>query len=166
MAASSLYEVMATRISSPFVFRTPEAMQTWAGRLAKILKPGDVVALIGGLGAGKTTFVQGIARAWGTREPASSPTFALANEYRTSHGVIYHMDMYRLSPKELAAFPIDEYWGGDALCLVEWADRVQSRWPQDTLAITLRSPSANTREAQFLKLSRTWERRLSKFHAG
>src|SRR5579864_3541438 len=109
-------------------FRGPEALQRWGAKLARLLRPGDVVALVGVLGAGKTTLVQGIAAARGYRRGANSPTFALANEYRTPRGTMYHMDMYRLSPPEAAAFPLEDYWGR-GVCLVEWADRVQDRWP-------------------------------------
>ncbi len=119
---------MASRI---FKFNSPEELCAWGGKFAKRLRVGDVIALIGGLGAGKTTLVQSIAKAWGYREGASSPTFALANEYRTPRGMIYHMDMYRLTKKEIAAFPIEDYWGS-GLCLIEWADRIRARLPVST----------------------------------
>src|SRR5436309_5462148 len=93
------------RKSSSMVFTTPEAMQAWGKRLAHFLKGGDVVALIGNLGAGKTTLVQGIAAGWGYARRANSPTFALVNEYRSPRGNHLHMDVYRLSEKELDAFP-------------------------------------------------------------
>src|SRR3954467_6787224 len=101
------------------VFPTPEAMQAWGRRLARVLKPGDVVALVGDLGAGKTTLVQGIAAGWGYRRRANSPTFALVNEYRSSRGPLLHMDMYRLSPVELQGFPLEEYLGPEAVCVIE-----------------------------------------------
>ena len=119
-------------------------MQTWGRRFAKQLKPGDTVALVGELGSGKTTLVQSIARAWGYRRGANSPTFALANEYETPHGPIYHMDMYRLSQRELETFPLEDYWGR-GLCLIEWADRVRHRLPAATLEIRLKTLSPNIR---------------------
>ena len=94
------------------VFKSPEALEAWGKRFAKTLKPNDVVALVGTLGAGKTTLVQSIAEAWGYRRGATSPTFALANEYETPRGMIYHMDMYRLSPQETEAFPLEELESG------------------------------------------------------
>jgi tRNA threonylcarbamoyladenosine biosynthesis protein TsaE len=112
-------------------------MQDWGRRFAKQLKPGDTVALVGELGSGKTTLVQGIAKAWGYRRGANSPTFALANEYETPRGTIYHMDMYRLSQRELGTFPLEDYWGR-GLCLIEWADRVRDRLPSAALEVHLR----------------------------
>src|SRR3979409_1028715 len=98
-------------VSHTLALRSPLAMQAWGRRFAKELRQGDVVALVGELGAGKTTLVQSIAAAWGYKRGATSPTFALANEYATPRGAIYHMDMYRLSARELAVFPLEEYWG-------------------------------------------------------
>src|SRR5437667_8592329 len=123
--------------SRTLTLKSPQEMAVWGRHFAGKLKKGDVVALVGELGAGKTTLVQSIAQAWGYRRVANSPTFALANEYETPRGTIYHMDMYRLKPNELAGFPLEDYWGG-GLCLVEWADRVQDRLPQGTLQVKLK----------------------------
>ena len=112
-------------------------MDVWGRQFAKALRVGDVVALVGELGAGKTTLVQSIARAWGYRRSASSPTFALANEYETPRGTIYHMDMYRLKERELADFPLEDYWGA-GLCLIEWADRVRGRLPASAIEVRLK----------------------------
>src|SRR6185295_18417678 len=105
---------MASPISNknapPLTFNSPEELQSWGRRFAKKLRMGDVVALVGGLGAGKTTLVQSIAEAWGYKRGANSPTFALANEYQTPRGTIYHMDVYRLKENELSSFPLEEYW--------------------------------------------------------
>src|SRR5580693_6788060 len=116
---------MALRTS---VFNSPAEMQAWGKDFARELKVGDVVALVGELGAGKTTLVQSIAAAWGYKRGAVSPTFSLANEYETPRGMIYHLDMYRLSPGELVAFPLEDYLA-QGLCLIEWADRVHDRLP-------------------------------------
>jgi tRNA threonylcarbamoyladenosine biosynthesis protein TsaE len=114
---------------------------------------------MGPLGAGKTTLVQGIAEGRGYKRGANSPTFALANEYGTKKGNVYHMDMYRLTEPELRAFPLEEYWQ-DGLCLIEWADRVRDRWPEDTLAIELRAPNPDTRTLTIQKPSPRWRTRL------
>ncbi len=124
--------------------RSPEAMRAWGHKFAKRLRVGDVVALVGELGAGKTTLAQAIAEAWGYRGGASSPTFSLANEYPTPRGMIYHMDMYRLSKSDVASFPLEDYWG-TGLCLIEWADRVKNRLPLRTIALHLKMTGPATR---------------------
>ena len=122
------------------IFKTPAATQAWAKRFAAGLKPGDVVALIGPLGAGKTTFVQGLARGWKARGAISSPTFALVNEYPSPRGPMYHMDMYRLSPREIKFFPLEDYLGA-GLCVIEWADRIAARLPAQTKVLRLSVPA-------------------------
>jgi tRNA threonylcarbamoyladenosine biosynthesis protein TsaE len=146
-------------VSRTLTFKSADALQAWGRRLARRLRPTDVVALIGPLGAGKTTLVQSIAEVWGYRRGANSPTFALANEYPTPRGVVYHMDMYRLSPRERDAFPLEEYWG-HGLCLVEWADRVRDRWPENTLEIVFTIPSAETRRLSLPRPNPAWQKRL------
>ena len=123
--------------SRTLTFDSPEEMVAWGRRFAKGLGKRDVVALVGELGSGKTTLAQSIAQAWGYRRGANSPTFALANEYETPHGRIYHMDMYRLKPHELDGFPLEDYWGG-GLCLIEWADRVEGRLPPGAIEVKLK----------------------------
>src|ERR1700690_3142368 len=123
-------------VSRILVFNSPADMQAWGKGFAKTLNPGDVVALVGELGSGKTTLVQSIAEARGYKRGANSPTFALANEYETPRGTIYHMDMYRLTPPELLSFPLEDYWG-QGLCLIEWADRVLDRLPTSIYEVHL-----------------------------
>lgn len=134
-------------VTRTFKLKSPEATAQWARAFAKTLRVGDVVALVGSLGAGKTTLVQSIAKAWGYTQGANSPTFALANEYTTPRGMIYHMDMYRLTPKELAAFPLEDYWES-GLCLIEWADRIADRLPARYTEIQLKITGPNSRTLQ------------------
>jgi len=126
-------------------------MEAWGKGFARTLRPGDVVGLVGELGSGKTTLARSIAAAWGYARGANSPTFALANEYQTARGTIYHMDMYRLSPKELAGFPLEDYWGL-GLCLIEWADRVRDRLPAGTIEIDLKIKNETTRVLSVKKI--------------
>ncbi len=107
-------------------------------RLAKSLFPGAVIALVGPLGAGKTTLTRAIAIALGV-EPRliASPTFALVHEYPGRLSV-YHFDVYRLANiDEFLGLGADEYLHGDGVCLVEWADRVIVAMPADHLRIEL-----------------------------
>jgi len=124
------------RIRKSTVIDSPEAMRRWGREFAKTLRWGDVVAFMGPLGAGKTTLIQGIAAGWGSPSLAVSPTFALAHEYPSKRGTLFHMDMYRLSKRELADFPLEDYLG-QGVCLIEWADRIRDRWPERTFQVSL-----------------------------
>ncbi|WP_054950888.1 tRNA (adenosine(37)-N6)-threonylcarbamoyltransferase complex ATPase subunit type 1 TsaE [Numidum massiliense] len=106
-----------------------------AERLAAIVQPGDVLALTGHLGAGKTTFTQGFATALGVTEQVNSPTFTLIKEYE-GRLPFYHMDLYRLSAEEEALeLGIEEYFCGDGVSVVEWPERLGDYLPDDALHI-------------------------------
>jgi len=103
--------------------------------LGSLLRVGDIVCLQGELGAGKTCLAQGVARGMGIEGPVTSPTFTLVNEY---HGklTLYHMDLYRLnSSSEMDDLGYEEYFYGDGVTLVEWAERVQELLPVERLEI-------------------------------
>src|SRR5713101_2940980 len=105
-----------------------DATMALGRRLADLLFPGAVVALVGPLGAGKTHLVRAIAEGLGIADSraVSSPTFVLIQEYNAPLP-IYHFDAYRLrSPEEFADLGVHEYFEGKGVCLVEWADRVQA----------------------------------------
>ncbi|HKS31488.1 MAG TPA: tRNA (adenosine(37)-N6)-threonylcarbamoyltransferase complex ATPase subunit type 1 TsaE [Chthoniobacterales bacterium] len=104
-------------------------------RLAEKIKAGDVLALVGDLGAGKTRFVKGLARGLGSKEAVTSPTFTLLHEYRGGRLTIYHFDFYRIeSSSALSAIGFDETVFGDGVSVIEWADRfvdaipLHARW--------------------------------------
>ena len=109
----------------PFTIETEGEEETTAagGELASELNPGDVLLLVGDLGAGKTAFVRGVARALGV-SPAdvSSPTFTLIQEYRSPRGTLFHVDLYRLKPEEVDDLGLDEMIGA-GIVAVEWPDR-------------------------------------------
>lgn len=108
-----------------------EETKALARTIARYLKPGDVIALEGDLGAGKTTLAQGIAKALGISGPVDSPTFTIIKEYEGTLP-LYHMDVYRIdSPEE--ELGLEEYFYGDGVCLVEWASRVEPLLPDSTL---------------------------------
>ena len=97
---------------------------------ARSLKPGDVVALFGNLGSGKTKFVQGICKGLGVHEHVASPTFTIVNEYRVRDMNIYHLDFYRIkSLAEIRDIGFEEYLYGNGICLIEWAEKGEPLLP-------------------------------------
>jgi tRNA threonylcarbamoyladenosine biosynthesis protein TsaE len=106
-----------------------EQTQAMAAVLARRLRPGDVVILTGGLAAGKTTFVKGIASTLGSPNTATSPTFTLANFYPARAGTILHIDAYRLSGiYEYRDLGLDEYVG-ESITVVEWGEKIAEDFP-------------------------------------
>ena len=107
-------------------------------KLGGLLEPGDVIALVGDLGAGKTCLARGVAEGIGANpDTVTSPTFVLINEYQGTIP-LYHFDAYRLrGADDMYALGADEYFAGNGACLVEWADRVEEALPDDYLRITI-----------------------------
>jgi tRNA threonylcarbamoyladenosine biosynthesis protein TsaE len=100
-------------------------------RLAQQMQPGQVLALVGDLGAGKTQLTKGITAGLGCVAPVSSPTFALVQEYIGGRLPVYHFDLYRLeSAGELWNIGWDDYLEGNGICIVEWADKFPQALPQ------------------------------------
>lgn len=122
---------------SVVVSRSPEETEAAGEALGRALGPGDVVGLCGELGAGKTCFVRGVARALGVERRPLSPTFALVGEYRGVRPV-YHVDAYRTeSLAEVAALGLEEYFDGAGVTLVEWADKLRPLLPARTICVLI-----------------------------
>lgn len=113
--------------------RSPAHTRKLGRQLAGQLQAGDVICLVGDLGAGKTTFVQGLAQGIGARQAATSPSFVLVHEYQ-GRLRLFHLDLYRVSG-DLTEIGVEELLGGDAASVVEWAERLPSRLCQDALII-------------------------------
>lgn len=116
--------------------------------LGQRLKGGEVIELIGDVGAGKTTLTRAIARGLGIVDPIQSPTFTIVNRYETSHGVILaHYDFYRLDDAGLMRDELREALGDAAtVTIIEWGDIVADILPEDRLTITIESVSEATRK--------------------
>lgn len=109
---------------------TLDSLVAWGEAVGHVLRAGDVVLLSGDLGAGKTTLAQAMCRGLGVHVAVTSPTFTLVHEYNGAHGVVRHLDLYRLRrPEDLDALGWDELLGPDAVALVEWPERATGRWP-------------------------------------
>ena len=133
-------------------------------RLGALLRPGDLIALVGDLGSGKTTLVQGIASGWGSLDPVSSPTFVLVNVYRHTDGQrFFHLDAYRLSgPTEAVELDLDSMLEQGPM-IVEWAERVQSVLPEQGLWVHLNYIDEIQRDLIFSARGPYYEEMLSNF---
>ena len=106
--------------------------------LAAALEPGDIIAMFGNLGTGKTTLSKYIAEGLGVTEALSSPTFNIVKEYRSGRLPLFHFDVYRLSSgDDLVDIGAEDYLYGDGVCLIEWADIVADILPEETIVIRL-----------------------------
>ena len=104
-----------------------------------LLHGGEVITLAGDLGAGKTTFTQSLALAMGINQPVTSPTFTLMNQYQGKPLKLYHFDMYRIDDiDEILETGLTEYFGNsDAVCVIEWAENIQSLLPKQYIKISI-----------------------------
>jgi len=133
-----------------FFSRSPEQTRRIGKRLGGALQVGDVICLQGDLGAGKTTFVQGIAQGWGSMDAVSSPTFILVNVYRRDdHGQLFHMDAYRLdSTPEAEELDLDTMLAQGPL-IIEWPERMNGIVPDEHLWVNLEYVDDEEREMKF-----------------
>lgn len=115
-----------------------EDTQKLAKNLAEYLTPGCLLTLEGDLGAGKTSFTQGLARGLGVKGIVNSPTFTLIKEYEGNQFPFYHMDVYRISLEEADELGLEEYFFGEGVTVVEWASRIDPLLPGERLDLTLR----------------------------
>ena len=151
--------------SLEFLSHSPDQTQRLGVRLGELLLPGDIISLVGDLGSGKTTFVQGVARGWGSLDPVTSPTFVLINEYRRADsGHLYHFDAFRLDHvQEAEALGLREILENEGPVLIEWADRVASLLPDTQLWIRMRWIDDSRRGIHFDARGPRYERLLREF---
>jgi tRNA threonylcarbamoyladenosine biosynthesis protein TsaE len=136
-----------------------EETEELAKQLSLYLIPGVVLTLDGDLGAGKTRFSQGLARAIGVTEIVSSPTFTIVKEYEGTKLPFYHMDVYRISQEEADELGLDEYFYGDGVTLIEWSSLIGDLLPQERLSIYIENLGEQERYFQFTphgELYRSW----------
>ncbi len=151
------------------VWRTRSAGETeeFGRLLASVLLPGDVLCLHGDLGAGKTVLARGIARGLGITGPVTSPTFTLINEY-SGRLPLYHMDVYRLEgPEDMADLGYEEYFYGEGVTLVEWAERVEEVLPSERLDVYLKVSPAEPelREISLIPRGKRYEELVKELSA-
>lgn len=150
------------------ILPTPEATEALARAVAAHLGPGDVVLLSGGIGAGKTHFARALVQSLlETPEDVPSPTFTLVQEYETRSGSLWHADLYRLTgPQEIVELGLVDAFD-DAICLVEWPDRLQDLAPASALHLTFRAIGDDDTRALTINWSDpAWDDRLKMALAG
>jgi tRNA threonylcarbamoyladenosine biosynthesis protein TsaE len=133
-----------------FLTHSPEETQEVGVQIGQRLRPGDVVALIGELGVGKTCLTQGIARGVGvsSEQVVNSPSYILINEY-TGKVPIYHIDLYRLlCLTEIVDLGLEDYLEGDGICVIEWADRMEALLPERCIRIRIFEENGSTRRIE------------------
>lgn len=107
-------------------------------KLGKLVKPGDVFSLIGDLGVGKTVFTQGFAKGLSIVEPINSPTFTIVQVYEEGRLPLYHFDVYRIGDiEEMDEIGYEDYFYGNGVCLIEWANLIKDILPQNIIEITI-----------------------------
>ena len=119
------------------IIETNSAEETFAlGKaLGEKASPGQIYTLDGDLGTGKTVFTQGVAAGLGITEAISSPTFTIIQEYDTGRLPLYHFDVYRIGDMEEIGY--DDYFFGEGICLIEWADLIREILPEHVIRITI-----------------------------
>ena len=118
--------------------RTPEETFELGKKIGTQALPGQVYTLVGDLGVGKTVFTQGVAAGLGITEPICSPTFTIIQEYETGRLPFYHFDVYRIGDiEEMEEIGYDDYFFGEGICLIEWANLITEILPENIIQVTI-----------------------------
>lgn len=122
-----------------FISKSSVETEKIGQKIAGKLKNKDIIAFYGGLGAGKTTLVRGIAKGLGSIDWVSSPTFAIVNEYDGENNKIYHFDMYRIEEfDDLYSVGFFDYLESDAIIIIEWSENIELELPDNIIKITMK----------------------------
>jgi tRNA threonylcarbamoyladenosine biosynthesis protein TsaE len=140
-----VYNARATTMEKRILTHSKLETVALGQRLAALLTPGDVILLEGDLGAGKTTFVSGVAKGLGIQETVLSPTFNIMKCYFDGKLPLYHIDAYRLENQPIE-IGLDEYIEGDGACFIEWPVYIESLIPEERLSIALHNLGGDERE--------------------
>ncbi len=118
--------------------RSPEETFELGKEIGEAAKPGQVYTLNGDLGVGKTVFTQGVAAGLGITEPVSSPTFTIVQVYEEGRLPFYHFDVYRIGDiEEMEEIGYDDYFFGEGICLIEWAELIRDILPEKRIEVTI-----------------------------
>ena len=134
--------------------KDPDETYELGRKYAEKAYPGEVIALDGDLGCGKTVFAKGFADGLGVKEPVTSPTFTILRQYDEGRLPLYHFDVYRIeSSDEMFETGFDEYITGDGVCLIEWAENVRDILPDDTIWIKIKKNEDDSFESRLIEIS-------------
>lgn len=139
--------------------KLPEDTILLGSKFAELMERGDLVLLEGELGAGKTTFVKGIAEKLGAGGQAKSPTFTLLNVY-SSHPRIFHFDLYRTIGSDLIDIGLDDVID-EGVVIIEWGDKAKNILPEDRIEIDFKYRSQSERNIEFRPVGENWKKRLN-----
>ena len=143
-----------------FISESEQKTIEFAKNFSKILKPGDIVCLTGELGAGKTTFVKGLARGLKVKNTVvNSPTFVLMNSY-DGKWPVYHFDLYRIEGAELQHLGYEEFFYGQGISVIEWAERLGEKIPSEYFSVELKHDGENRRILTLKAKGHNYQQRL------
>lgn len=130
-----LQELLAKQHIESF---SPEDTYLLGKQIGESVSAGSVLTLVGDLGVGKTVFTQGLAQGLGITEPVNSPTFTIVQIYEEGRLPLYHFDVYRIGdPSEMDEIGYEDYFYGDGVCLIEWANLIEELLPEHYMEITI-----------------------------
>ena len=127
------------------IIETKNAKETFqlGEKIGEKALPGQIYTLNGDLGVGKTVFTQGVASGLGIREPVNSPTFTILQEYEGGRLPFYHFDVYRIGDiEEMEEIGYDDYFFGEGICLIEWAQLIKEILPENVISVTIEKDPA------------------------
>ena len=131
-----------------FITNSPQETENLGAAMGKILKPGTILAYRGDLGAGKTAFTRGLARGLGYKEPVTSPTYTIVNEYLGGRLPLFHFDMYRLaSSDDLWDIGWEDYLERGGVCAVEWSENVDDAM-ENAVYVTIHKTGEESRRIE------------------
>ena len=133
-----------------FISHSVRETEEFSEKLAGLLSGGEVIALFGGMGMGKTAFTRGLCRGLGYQGEVSSPTFAIVHEYRGGRLPVFHFDMYRITGwDDLETTAYFEYLEAGGVVVIEWSENIEAALPEDALRITIEAGGPEERHFFF-----------------
>lgn len=131
------------------ITKSPEETKNLGKEVGKLAKTGDLLAFYGELGAGKTCFIQGISQELEVKDYVTSPSFTIVNEYQGKIP-IYHFDLFRLNTEEILELGYEEYFYGEGLTVIEWAEKIEQLLPKEHLKIDIKFKDLYERTISFI----------------